>query len=1465
MHRVIGLALLVIGGLAVANPCRSADSPGSKPRVWAVVIGVDRYEDGLIPPCNGSSRDARAVATWFEKDAGWSAGNVLRMDDLGRKKHGAPADPNNYLRPTRENLDWAVDSWLGHRVRKDDIVVIYFAGQAIAKGPLPGTPSGRAYLLPIDARGGDVHATGWSLDDALDKAKGLADKKARVVIWLDTSTLGRGNAGLPAEKGGPSGRDWLRALTRWPGVTAWLAADGRLAPDSGSFVAALKKASGTSEQAHNLLGTLQGAIDDPGLVKQGFRTMGGVGPGVSLWSRGALVVEEAEPELIAQSGHGDRVTSVLVTADNARMITASQDSTVRVWSLPDRSLNRVLTDPLVGVEALALDRDGAVLMAGDGLGQLIGWDMTLDRPKAFAGPPEHASGIVDVAFLPEGKTFVARDRGKRTILWDASGGTLRKVRDLSNEPLSLLASANRPEPNAPALIAAVEPLDGSAGSLLGFDSAGTRLEARYPAPGGRISALDLSPDGRRLVAGDDDGRVIVLDLPGGKVAWRGQLEGAIGLVKLSKAGPLLVSDTKSLRLVEPRLGGFSVALTDANHQPIPGEVDRSSFSTDGRWLAACTRIEGRPLLWRLLEPSKAEPVALPSDDRAGLSPAFSPDGRTLLVGDALGGLKIWELEEAEGKPRATPRPSIPPSRGRVAALAPSASGRYLLEITKRDDLGLVWDLEQGRGCKPLPGSWVAGSFLPDESRLVLVRRADEGGDVVVFDRSKGEVLPIPFKAPPGSDGQPSNVAFGSLAISKSGQWVAAASLESQRPMACVWRVVDGSLVHVARDHDEGLTAVDFSGDEAFLLTASADGSARLWPMDDPDIELHREVATFRNPSNDGRAITTARVCQADPGKVVMGTRGGDLLLWTWAKGKRPKAVKLARSLGEVNASMFSSDGRWLAASWALGKSIRFWSIPQAAGDPKPLTIRPQPHHGEQVGALASWPNAPMIVSGGDDSAVKFWNLDGQSLVGTLVAQAREDRIADWLAFTPEGLFDGSLPGEAMVKWRVGEKVVTLEQSQDRHHAFQLAREFARGVKPEGPKLVDEAPRLKFDDPSGDRTSPSRQVDLTIWSGDANPAALRLYQNGVPVRGEGDFRPGPGPNFKTTTVSLRKGENRFYAMASSPASKPGAIDGRSDDLTLRYDGLEPGGQVHVLALGISQYERRPLKYAHLDARAISDFFHSKGAEGGEEIVLPNEEVTPEAVDKAFRKLRDAVKGRPEDTVVLFLAGHTDTDVEANQFCLLLPRFPFEAAPPQALNLAARGNPGLVPRGAAGGGGFKAKVNSPDVMPYAVLYNRLARLEALQRLVIIDACQAGAILEDSAVQNLQRVVERGSRKARNAYLLAARRGEPANEADALEHGLLTYTLLRGMGASNLKPINDAPEPRSADLNHDGIVTSDELVAYADDTLPKLAKMFPELVARAGGKALNNDEAGAPALEQRAKIQSAEASFPLVVVPR
>ena len=78
------------------------------------------------------------------------------------------------------------------------------------------------------------------------------------------------------------------------------------------------------------------------------------------------------------------------------------------------------------------------------------------------------------------------------------------------------------------------------------------------------------------------------------------------------------------------------------------------------------------------------------------------------------------------------------------------------------------------------------------------------------------------------------------------------------------------------------------------------------------------------------------------------------------------------------------------------------------------------------------------------------------------------------------------------------------------------------------------------------------------------------------------------------------------------------------------------------------------------------------------------------------------------------------------------------------------------------------------------------------------------------------------------MAARRGEPAFEVDPLGHGLFTYTLLRGLGAVGPGTGDQADQqlglPPNADFNHDGVLTTAELIAYVNQNLKEIAASSP-----------------------------------------
>ena len=385
----------------------------------------------------------------------------------------------------------------------------------------------------------------------------------------------------------------------------------------------------------------------------------------------------------------------------------------------------------------------------------------------------------------------------------------------------------------------------------------------------------------------------------------------------------------------------------------------------------------------------------------------------------------------------------------------------------------------------------------------------------------------------------------------------------------------------------------------------------------------------------------------------------------------------------------------------------------------------------------------------------------------------------------------------------------------------------------------------------------RRVDLRIRVNEEGISDLRLYQNGVAV--PGDLR-GKGKT-RETSLMLVSGPNRIYALVG----RPGSIDGRSNQLDLVYDGPTPG-RTHILALGVSRYQSQALQFADKDAQALAGFLREKKLTGNpppanQPIVMVNEEVTWDSVTRGFQDLRRRVRGRPEDTVVVFLAGHTD--VRLGSFCLLLPTAVMPEGPAV---VAVRGPAEDQARSRR----VKPPSEDPSVLPYGLIHNNLSYLDALNRLVIVDACQAESLFDDPRVRarvrrTMRSLAESEAHKARTSYILATRRGEreQAAEAKPLEHGLLTYSLLRGMGETGLLKLKpELPvfiQYPTADLDQNGWVATGELRQYSEMVVPALLDRFPEFAFR--GPRGNGDANPRAAVSQDSE---ASFSFPLIEAP-
>ena len=134
------------------------------------------------------------------------------MTDAGDPAPPADRSTPDDLRPSRENLAWALGRWIGKRTGAEDLVVIAVAGRTSLVPGAGGRDAG-VVIWPPEARVDDPDSTGWWLDRELEQWAGERKFRGDLVVLLDAPLTGvTGPAGtLPAKAAG-----WLRRLCDGP-------------------------------------------------------------------------------------------------------------------------------------------------------------------------------------------------------------------------------------------------------------------------------------------------------------------------------------------------------------------------------------------------------------------------------------------------------------------------------------------------------------------------------------------------------------------------------------------------------------------------------------------------------------------------------------------------------------------------------------------------------------------------------------------------------------------------------------------------------------------------------------------------------------------------------------------------------------------------------------------------------------------------------------------------------------------------------------------------------------------------------------------------------------------------------------------------------------------------------------------------------------------------------------------------
>lgn len=304
--------------------------------------------------------------------------------------------------------------------------------------------------------------------------------------------------------------------------------------------------------------------------------------------------------------------------------------------------------------------------------------------------------------------------------------------------------------------------------------------------------------------------------------------------------------------------------------------------------------------------------------------AVSPDGKTLLVGDAEGLVRVISLENGVEHMR------FFADKGFLSGILFLRSGKEF--ITGGQEIR-TWSIEPLSSRTVIPEASEALSIAPD-------------GDTVACNncvRSIARNSRIPLKT--------QEAILVSDFSNDGGRLVTGAN----QGAVDIWDPVSGERLQKLQGHTAHVRASDFSSDGRLVASGSIDHSVRIWDLSHPERPI---VLTAH--------ATPVTCVQFSPDGTVLATAQGDRLVRLWNPSTGEPAGTLPESAAIVQHLRFSPDGTVLATS--TGNLIQLWDVTSMQ------PIMELSGHEDLIWKLDFSPDGATLASASQDKSLKLWDI-----------------------------------------------------------------------------------------------------------------------------------------------------------------------------------------------------------------------------------------------------------------------------------------------------------------------------------------------------------------------------------------------------------------------------------------------------------------------------------------------------------